>query len=70
MQRINTLYAFVLFVLFCIYFYFQVLFQIEIITRKDFSLTEKTNWQILNSGVPLLGNAAYAVWGKRDLATF
>lgn len=60
----------IIFVLFCIYFYFQVYFQIEIITRTDFSLQKKTNWQIVNSGLPLAGNAAYAIWGDRKAATF
>lgn len=61
------IFAFILFVL---YYYFMVYFNIEIITRTDFDLRKKTNWVIVNNAFPLLGNAAYAYWGNRHNATF
>jgi len=53
-----------------IFIYFMTRFNIEIITRRDFTLHQKTMWSIANSWMPVIGNLTYAIAGSRNLAVY
>ncbi len=64
MMVFHPIISVIMSIIFMVFAFFTVYFTIEIFTRNDMSVLQKTIWELLILCLPVLGNLSYAFLGR------